>query len=70
MTLEAGGTVQHREVASARGYLSQSELTLTFGLGPATAVDRVTIRRPGKEGGETVVTDLKADRVHEIRQGE
>jgi hypothetical protein len=70
VTLEAGGTVQHREVASARGYLSQSELTLTFGLGPATAVDRVTIRRPGKEGGETVVTDLKADRVHEIRQGE
>jgi hypothetical protein len=70
VTLEAGGMVQHREVASARGYLSQSELTLTFGLGPATAADRVTVRWPGKGGGETVVTDLKADRVHEIRQGE
>ncbi|HEX5272924.1 MAG TPA: CRTAC1 family protein, partial [Gemmataceae bacterium] len=61
VTLEAGGVTQHREVTGARGYLSQSELPVTFGLGDATKVDRVTIRWPGKDGGETVLTDVDID---------
>ena len=57
-----------REVAGARGYLSQSELPLTFGLGKAKKVDKVTVRWPGKEGGKQVLKDLKADAVHVIEQ--
>jgi hypothetical protein len=67
--LEAGGREQRREVASARGYLSQSELVLTFGLASATRVDRVTIHWPGvKAGPPTVLTDLAADREHVVTQ--
>jgi hypothetical protein len=69
VTLEAGGVVQQREVAGARGYLSQSELTVTFGLGKETKVDRVTIRWPGKDVGETVLTDLAVDQVRHVVQG-
>jgi hypothetical protein len=70
VTLEAGGLVQRREVAGARGYLSQSELPLTFGLGRADKVDRVTIHWPGKEAGPPqVLTGLAVDRVHVVRQG-
>jgi prepilin-type processing-associated H-X9-DG protein len=70
VTLEAGGLVQRRQVQSARGYLSQSELPLTFGLGSVARVDRVTIRWPGKAGGTQVLTDLAVDRVHHIRQAD
>ena len=69
VTLEAGGLVQHREVTSARGYLSQSELPVTFGLGEETKVDKVTIRWPGKDGGETVLTDVKIDESRTVVQG-
>jgi len=69
VTLEAGGLVQHREVTSARGYLSQSELPVTFGLGKETKIDKVTIRWPGKDAGETVLTDVKIDAVRHVVQG-
>jgi hypothetical protein len=68
VTLYAGDKVQHREVVSARGYLSQSEMVLTFGLGKATKVDRVEIRWPGRNGGRQVETDLKIDQVNHIKQ--
>src|SRR5207244_2304193 len=68
--LEAGGEKFQREVTSARGYLSQSELTLTFGLGKMTQVERVTIYWPGaKSGPAQVITEgLDVDRTHTIRQ--
>jgi hypothetical protein len=69
VTLEADGLVQHREVTSARGYLSQSELPITFGLGEKTKVDRVTIRWPGKHGGETVLTDVDVNTERKVVQG-
>ena len=69
VTVEAGGLVQRREVCSARGYMSQSEMTLTFGLGKETKIDRVTIKWPGKDAGEPqVVTGLDVDREHTIKQ--
>jgi hypothetical protein len=68
VTLTAGGKVQHREVTSARGYLSQSELPVTFGLGKATSVERVEIRWPGRNGGTQILTSLAIDRAHAIRQ--
>jgi hypothetical protein len=69
IALEAGGLVQHREVTSASGYLSQSELPVTFGLGEVNKVDKVTIRWPGKNGGETVLTDVKVDEARRVVQG-
>jgi hypothetical protein len=67
--LEAGGLVQRQQVQSARGYLSQSELPLTFGLGKANRVDRITIHWPGKNAGKEVLKDLGVDRVYFLRQG-
>ena len=42
----AGRTIR-RWVMPTRSYLSQSERTVTIGLGPATAVDSVTFAGPG-----------------------
>ena len=69
ITVEAGGKTLRRQVAGARGYLSQSELPVTFGLGKETKVDKVTVRWPGKNGGETVLTDVKVDAVQTVVQG-
>jgi hypothetical protein len=69
ITLEAGGMVQHREVTSGRGYLSQSELPVTFGLGKTTKVDRVTVHWPGRNGGKQEWTNLAIDQVHVLNQG-
>ncbi|MFQ5843606.1 MAG: CRTAC1 family protein [Planctomycetota bacterium] len=41
-----GGTTQRRIVRTGGSYLSQSELTLTFGLGAAPAADGVTVIWP------------------------
>jgi hypothetical protein len=69
VTLEAGGVTQRREVCSSRGYLSQSEMVLTFGLAKATKVDRITIQWPGKDASEPeVLTGLEIDREHAIKQ--
>jgi hypothetical protein len=68
--LQAGDREQRREVASARGYLSQSELVLTFGLGTQTRFDRITIHWPGENAGPpTVLSDVEVDREHYIAQG-
>jgi hypothetical protein len=44
--VRAGGRTLWRQVMPTRGYLSQSELPLTFGLGPATRVDELTVQWP------------------------
>jgi hypothetical protein len=70
IVLEAGGRVQRREVSTARGYLSQSELVQTFGLGDVRQVDRVTIHWPGaKAGPPTVLTDVEVDSELRVVQG-
>jgi hypothetical protein len=69
VTVEAGDLVQRREVCSARGYMSQSEMTLTFGLGKETKIDRITIKWPGKDAGEPqVMTGLEVDQEFSIKQ--
>ncbi len=67
VAVEAGGVTHRRYVAGARGYLSQSELVVTVGLGRATKADKVTVRWPGKDAGTRTWTDLPADRVHRLR---
>ncbi|HKB40934.1 MAG TPA: CRTAC1 family protein, partial [Gemmataceae bacterium] len=67
--VKVGDQVIHREVVGARGYLSQSELPITVGLGKATRVDSVTIYWPGKNADKQVVTkDLKINSVRTIAQ--
>jgi hypothetical protein len=68
VTLKAGGLIQQREVASARGYLSASELPITFGLGKATQIEEITIQWPDQQGSREVLKGLAIDRVHVIRQ--
>ncbi len=70
VTVEAAGQTFHRQVTGGRGYLSQSELVLTVGLGPAAKVDKVTVRWPGKDGNTETWTNLDADKPHVLNQGE
>jgi hypothetical protein len=71
VTVEAGGKIVRREVAGARGYLSQSELPVVVGLGPAETIDRVTVRWPGRDAGPPQVwTNLKASAAYTLRQGQ
>ena len=70
VVLLADGREQRREVSGACGYLSQSELTLTFGLGKATRVDKITIHWPGRDPGPpTVLEGVAADREIVVIQG-
>jgi hypothetical protein len=69
VTLEVGGKVLYREVVAGRGYLSQSELPVTFGLGKADKIDRVVVRWPGKNGGREELTGLSINRSHRLKQG-
>jgi enediyne biosynthesis protein E4 len=66
--IKAGELVQKCEVRASKGYLSCSELPLTFGLGKAKQVDRIEIHWPGRDVPVQVLTDLAVDQVHRIRQ--
>jgi hypothetical protein len=68
VVVTAGDLVQKREVRASKGYLSCSELPLTFGLGKATRIDRVEVHWPGRDLPMQVLTDLAVDKVHIIRQ--
>ena len=66
--VKVGDKVYRREVVGARGYLSQSELPITVGLGKETKVDRVTIYWPGQRAGQQVLENPQIDKTHEIEQ--
>ena len=59
VTVEAGGVSQCLDVMPTRSYLAQVEPTLTFGLGDATTVERITIVWP--DGTEEVREGLDVD---------
>jgi hypothetical protein len=69
VTVHVGKQVLRRRVAAGRGYLSQSELPITVGLGKADRVDRVTVRWPCRDRHEETWTELAAGRTHELVQG-
>ena len=62
----AGRTPQVDEVHSGASYLSQNDLRLHFGLGPAARADSITVRWPS--GSKTVLKDVAADRVVTITE--
>jgi hypothetical protein len=63
----AGANRQRGEVASGRGYVSQSDLRVHFGLGDAKQVDRLEIRWPN--GQQESVERLAANQFVTIEQG-
>ena len=62
----AGDRVLSRDVMPTRGYLSQSELPVTVGLGLTTQVDKVVIHWPG--GGTQTLEHPEIDRLHVIEE--
>jgi hypothetical protein len=64
--LRAGGRNQWRTVMPTHGYLSQSELPVTFGLGKATRVDDVEIRWPS--GKRQTVKNLRLDALNVVTE--
>lgn len=69
VTIEAGGRTLVRQVTAGRGYLSQSELPLTVGLGTAAKADRVRVRWPGRDDKEETWEGLEAGKRHTLEQG-
>ena len=55
-----------RTVMTTRGYLSQSELPVTIGLGTHSHVDEVRVRWP--DGSTQTIHDVKVDRPTHIVQ--
>ncbi len=62
----AGGRHSIEERVAASGYLSQNDARLHFGLGAATAVDKIVVDWPS--GREQTLENLKVDRVLTIEE--
>lgn len=65
--VRAGSKSLSRQVMPTRGFLSQSELPLTFGLGAQTKVDEVAITWPG--GAQQKVAPVPIDTLTVVHQG-
>ncbi|MCI0357507.1 MAG: CRTAC1 family protein [Planctomycetaceae bacterium] len=66
LRLHSGGVIQERVVSPTHGYLSQSELTVTFGLGQSSAIDKLEIHWP--DGAKQEIAAPKADQLLLISQ--
>jgi hypothetical protein len=64
--LQAGGTMQRRQVMPTRSYLSQVELPVTFGLGKADRVEALKVIWP--DGSEQTLQPMAVDQVLVIEQ--
>ena len=67
VTLEQGRDKWLQEVRSGDGFISQSDLSLHFGLGSASEAAKVTIRWPS--GLVQTLTTLRANQYYVIREG-
>ena len=65
--VEAGGRTQRRTLHAGDGYLAQSSLRASFGLGTATVAERVAVVWP--DGARETFEDLAADRHLRIVRG-
>ena len=66
VTVHAGGKRQVQEVRSGGSYLSQNDLRAHFGLGDATAVDKVEVRWP--DGTVQELGAVAPNEYHEVQQ--
>lgn len=65
VTVTVDGVAQHRWVCGGSNFLSQSELSAHFGLGPSSVVDELLVRWP--DGRTDAWTNVAADRTLVIR---
>jgi hypothetical protein len=70
LELTAGGLTRYREVMPTRGYMSQVELPVTFGLGTAERVERLRIVWPDGSEQELSPEAIDTSLVVEQTQGE
>lgn len=63
----AGGRTQMRDVRAGSSYLSQNDLRAHFGLGAATAIDRVEVTWPS--GRVETLTGVAVDQIVTIQEG-
>ena len=63
-----GGETQMRTVRAGSSYLSQSELLLTFGVGKADRVDRLTVEWPS--GGTQEFRNISTAKAYELHENE
>jgi len=68
VTIHAGGITQFDEVRGGGSYLSQNDLRLHFGLGPAAKIDAVEVRWP--TGKTESFKGVAADRLYTITEGQ
>ena len=64
--VHSGGFNQKQQVMPTRSYLSQSDHSLTFGLGTNGSVDRVVIRKPGSPDNVEESTLTEVNTVHKL----
>ncbi|MFO1500498.1 MAG: CRTAC1 family protein [Verrucomicrobiota bacterium] len=64
--VQAGGKSVSRQVMPTRGFLSQSELVVTIGLGTSTQVDKVVVTWPG--GATQPLVNVPLDKLTTITQ--
>ncbi len=64
--LVAGGNTQRRQVMPSRGYLSQVELPVTFGLGRDDTVESLTVIWP--DGSRQAVKSVSVDSIITVEQ--
>ena len=64
----AGSKTRTGRVRSGGSFLSQNDLRLHFGLGDASAADRIEIRWP--RGGSQVLTNVQANQIVRIEEAE
>jgi len=69
LTIQIGDKTMQRQVTGGRGYLSQSELIVTVGLGAATKIDKLTVRWPGRDEVSQTWENLPADKTHVLTKG-
>lgn len=66
IAVTAGDLTQIQDVNPVRGYLSQSDPRVHFGLGRAAKADRVEVRWP--DGRSTELTDVSADQFLTVKE--
>ncbi len=68
VTVHCGERVLRDRVITGSSYLAMNELTLTFGIGSATSVDRLEVRWPS--GIRDVLTEVPANQTLTILEGD
>ena len=67
LKIQAGGSVQWRQVSPNEGYCSSNDPRVHFGTGTATRIDSLTI--VWQNGDEEVFGPFAADRTYAVHQG-